>query len=76
MAEPAIDDTARARSALYALDANCDRDSWVRVLMAAKAAALSFEDVDAWSATADNYGGEAQTLSCWRSVRTNGAVTA
>lgn len=76
MGRPAVDEVARAWSALQALDASCDGARWVRIGMAAKAAGLPFEDFDAWSATAANYGGETDTRSRWHSFRDGGGITA
>lgn len=59
----------RARSALFAIDAGLDRDEWVRAGMAAKAAGLDFEDFDAWSSSAGNYGGESDCRSVWRGIK-------
>jgi len=64
----------RARSALHALDPGCDRDTWVRVAMAAKAAGLTFEDFDSWSSTAPNYKGMADTRAVWRSIQEQGGI--
>ncbi|MEM5316091.1 AAA family ATPase [Paraburkholderia sp. JHI869] len=66
------DDYGRARSALQALDAGCDRETWVRVGMAAKAAGVSEDDFLEWSASAPNYGGERPTRSVWRSIKSGG----
>jgi len=76
MPKPATDELARARAALCALDAGCEGARWVRIGMAAKAAGLTFEDFDAWSATADNYGGQADTRARWKSFRDDGGITA
>ncbi|MGF6808409.1 putative DNA primase/helicase [Paraburkholderia sp. Clong3] len=65
----------RARDALFALNAGCPRDEWVRAGMAAKAAGLSEDDFLEWSATGDNYGGERKTRSVWRSIKAAGGIT-
>ena len=66
----------RARSALMAIDPGCDRESWVRVMTAAKAAGLDFDAVNEWSAGAGNYKGEKDVLAVWRSLKESGGVTA
>jgi putative DNA primase/helicase len=64
---------SRARSALFFLDAGCDRDTWVKLLMSAKAAGLTVEDAIEWSSSAGNYGGERQVREVWRGIKA-GAV--
>ena len=44
-----------ARDALQACDPPCDRDQWLRLAMAAKAAGIDLATFDAWSATAPSY---------------------
>jgi putative DNA primase/helicase len=66
----------RILSALHAVPAGCDRKTWVRVGMAAKAAGLDFAEFDAWSGTADNYGGERETRDVWNSFTTDGGIGA
>lgn len=68
------DELGRARAALFALDAGCSRDEWVRAGMAAKAAGLSEEDFLEWSATGDSYGGVRETRSVWRSIKSAGGI--
>ena len=48
----------RAQSALQALDPGTNRDTWLRIAMAAKAAGLTLEDFTEWSRPAPNFGGE------------------
>lgn len=67
-------DAGRARDALFALDAGCPRDEWVRAGMAAKAAGLSEDDFLEWSATGANYGGERDARSVWKSIKPDGGV--
>lgn len=64
----------RARDALHAIDPGCDRETWVRVAMGAKAAGLSLETFDAWSSTAGNYGGSQDVASVWRSINGSGGI--
>lgn len=61
-------DLARARDALQAIPPDLPRDEWVRAGMAAKAAGLSFEDFDSWSAQADSYNAAA-ARDTWRSFK-------
>ncbi|EHP42311.1 hypothetical protein OR16_15319 [Cupriavidus basilensis OR16] len=69
-------DIDRARAALWALDAGVDRREWVRIGCAAKAAGLTFEDFNDWSATAGNYGGQGDTSDAWKSFKRDGGVNA
>lgn len=64
----------RARDALYAIDPGCERETWVKVAMGAKAAGLSVETFIDWSSTADNYGGEADCRSVWKSINGSGGI--
>jgi hypothetical protein len=57
--------SARALSALHALDPGCAREQWVCIGMAAKAAGLSLEDFTNWSADAANYAGERDCAPPW-----------
>lgn len=68
-------DIERARSALFHLDAGCDRSQWVRLGMAAKDAGLSLEDFAAWSGGAPNFKSERDCAAAWRSF-TDGPVKA
>ncbi|WP_051154007.1 AAA family ATPase [Paraburkholderia graminis] len=65
---------ARARSALFSLDAGCDRPTWIRRAMAAKDAGVPFEVFDAWSATGANYAGEDDCRVAWDSFKDDKAV--
>lgn len=69
------DGIERARSALRMLDPTCDREAWVNIGMSAKAAGLPVEDFIQWSAEGQNYTGEKDCETVWRSFRP-GAVTA
>ncbi|MFM0399663.1 AAA family ATPase [Paraburkholderia nemoris] len=68
------DEIGRARSALFALDAGCPRDDWVRAAMAAKAAGIPEGDFLDWSATGANYAGERECRSVWRSINPTGGI--
>lgn len=70
------DEIERARDALYSLDPGCPRDEWVKHGMAAKAAGLDFDDFHQWSAGGGNFQGEAECRSVWRSIKTDGGVSA
>lgn len=70
-----MNDTDRAREALHSIDADCSRDEWVRLGMAAKAAGLQFDDFLGWSETAANFGGEADCKAVWRSFKADGGVS-
>jgi putative DNA primase/helicase len=62
----------RARSALQSIDPGCRRESWVRIVMAAKSAGLSLDDVTDWSRAAANFGGEKDCKAVWTSIRDGG----
>ena len=70
-----VSEYERAASALQAIDPGCDRESWVKVGMAAKAAGLEFEDFNTWSASAGNYAGESDCRTVWKSFGESGRVT-
>ena len=61
-------DTERARAALYSIPADLPRPEWVRVGMAAHAAALPLDDWNDWSAQAASYNGQA-CRATWRSFK-------
>ena len=65
----------KALDALHFIPADTDRDTWVKAGMAAKAAGLSFEDFDAWSAQAGNYNA-ADTRDTWRSFKDGKGISA
>lgn len=67
---------ADAREALGWCDASQPRREWVRILAAAKAAGLEFDDVLSWSATAPNFKSERDVQTAWRGIRADGGVTA
>jgi putative DNA primase/helicase len=66
----------RARSALFHLDAGCDRATWVRIGMAAKAAGVDITDWIDWCASGGNFGGESEARTVWRSFRPTGGIGA
>jgi putative DNA primase/helicase len=71
-----IHDPLRSRDALCALNAGCDRDEWVRIGMAAKAAGVAEQDWLDWCETGVNFGGERDAKSVWRSIDPKGGITA
>ncbi|MFL9987133.1 PriCT-2 domain-containing protein [Paraburkholderia sediminicola] len=66
----------RARSALFHLDAGCERAEWVRLGMAAKAAGVDLDDWIDWCASGGNYGGEREARAVWRSFAPAGGIGA
>ncbi|MFL9892417.1 toprim domain-containing protein [Paraburkholderia sp. RL17-381-BIF-C] len=71
-----LSDIERARSALFHLDAGCDRAEWIRIGMAAKAADLDVVDWIDWCAAGANYGGEREARAVWRSFASSGGIGA
>lgn len=67
------DSIERARQALWALDPDMDRDTWVQVAMAAKSAGLAFGDFNHWSAGGRTYV-EQHAHAVWRSIDPAGRV--
>lgn len=64
-----------ARSALHALDPGCNRETWIRIAMAVKAAGLPFEDFHSWSEGGSNYRSLRDCETAWNSIK-DGAITA
>ncbi|MGF6777830.1 DUF7146 domain-containing protein [Paraburkholderia sp. GAS334] len=71
-----LSDIDRARSALFYIDAGCDRAEWIRIGMAAKAAGLDSADWIDWCASGANFGGEREARSVWRSFKPAGGIGA
>lgn len=71
-----LNEIDRARSALFHLDAGCDRDSWIRIGMAAKAAGLDIADWIDWCASGANFGGDREARAVWRSFKPAGGIGA
>lgn len=63
-----------ALSALNSLDPSCSYDEWIRILMAAKAAALPFEDCNEWSKKGSNYKSEKDCRITWNSFDISGGI--
>ncbi|MBK3823964.1 PriCT-2 domain-containing protein [Paraburkholderia aspalathi] len=66
----------RARSALFHLDAGCDRETWVRIGMAARSAGLDIGEWIDWCSTRANYSGEREARTVWQSFRSDGGIGA
>lgn len=65
-------DPDRARSALHSISADMDRESWVKIAMAAQAAGLTFDDFDRWSATAPDRYDPRACRDTWKSFKGSG----
>lgn len=72
----AVSKLDEARSALQSLDPGVTRREWIRISAAAKAAGISYEDWHDWCARADNYAGEKDCRSNWRTIKEDGKITA
>src|SRR3990172_5770227 len=68
--------TDRALSALHACDPGCSRAHWFDLACAAKAAGVSVDAFNRWSAGAGNYSGERDVQSMWRSIKPDGGISA
>lgn len=70
------DQMERARSALYCLDPNCDRDTWVKYAMCLKHefGEAGFDLWDEWSSQSDKYSAST-ARSTWKSIRADGKRT-
>lgn len=69
-----MNDVDEALDALNAIDPGCEREVWMRVGMAAKAAGISFEDFDRWSSHGGNYKGTRDVQTFWRNTDAKGGV--
>lgn len=72
-AHQTTNDVDRAREALDACDPSCPRDEWVRLMMAAHAAGLTLDDVDAWSARGASYRPR-DVRDVWASIKPGGGI--
>lgn len=70
-----MSDINRALSALNFLDPGCDRKTWLKILMASKAAGIMQDDVLEWSRQASNFESEKSFCSAWKSIDKDGPVT-
>lgn len=57
------------------MNANCPREEWVNILMAAESAGVDEYDALEWSSNASNFS-EKDFKSVWKSFKPNGAITA
>ncbi len=64
----------RAASALHALDPGTNRDTWMRIAMAAKDAGLTLDDFTAWSRSASNFGSDRECATLWNSIKPGGVT--
>lgn len=65
-----------AREALSAIPPNLPRDQWHEVGRAAISAGLSLDDIDAWSAPAENYKGRKDVEAAFRTITADGGTSA
>jgi putative DNA primase/helicase len=66
-------ETELARDALMTIPADLSREDWVRTLMAARAAGLSEEDAQDWSAQGGSFNVR-DFHSTWRSIKPEGGI--
>ena len=69
-------DTDRARAALHSIPPDLPRDEWHAIGRAAIAAGLGIDDLDAWSAPAENYRGRRDIESAFRTIKPEGGTGA
>lgn len=70
-----LNDVERAREALNAIPADCDRSTWIKLGMAFNEAGGSFEDFHDWSQQGSNYKGRKDVLTMWESIEPSGGIT-
>lgn len=68
------DEVQRATDALWAIDAGCERERWLRVIMGAVAAGIAEDEIIRWSEGGANFAGAADVRSVVRSIRPDGGV--
>lgn len=66
----------RARAALQSIPPDLPREEWHAIGRAAIAAGLTVDDVDEWSAPADNYSGRRDVLAAFRTIKPEGGTGA
>jgi RecA-family ATPase len=66
--------TAQALDALHFLDSGVDRETWRKLGFSGIAAGLTIDQLDAWSATADNYKGTQDVHATFRNVKLEGGT--
>ena len=71
-----VNEIDRARTALEIIPPNLPRDEWHEIGRAAIAAGLTIDDVDSWSATADNYKGRRDVEAAFRTIKPDGRTGA
>lgn len=71
-----MDEIDRALAALQAIPPNLPRDEWLKIGIAGIASGLSIDDIDAWSAQADNYKGRRDIESAFRTIEPEGGIGA
>lgn len=69
-------ETDRARAALQTIPPDLPRDEWHAIGRAAIAAGLTVDDVDTWSAPAENYSGRRDIESAFRTIKPDGGTGA
>lgn len=69
-------DIDHARTALSVIPPNLPRSEWHEIGRAAIAAGLTVDDIDNWSATAENYKGRRDIEAAFRTVKPNGGTGA
>ncbi len=70
-----MDDLKNAEAALFAISPDIPYDEWMRVGMAARAAGISFEVFDQWSAGGCTYK-KSSTRNLWKSYRADKGIGA
>jgi putative DNA primase/helicase len=71
-----MQDLDRARAALHSIPPDLARDEWHAIGRAAIAAGLGIDDLDAWSAPAENYRGRRDIESAFRTIKPEGGTGA
>ena len=66
----------RARAALQSIPPDLPRDDWHAIGRAAIAAGLTVDDVDTWSAPAENYTGRRDVVAAFRTIKPDGGTGA
>lgn len=66
----------RAHAALAAIPPDLPRDEWHAIGRAAIAAGLTIDDVDTWSAPAENYSGRRDVEAAFRTIKPEGGTGA
>lgn len=69
-------DADRARAALQTIPPDLPRDEWHAIGRAAIAAGLTIDDVDTWSAPAENYTGRRDVVAAFRTIKPDGGTGA